>query len=373
MKTGPVLLAALLCQVVIARTLAAAQCDSVKLVPGDPADAQEFSWAVAADGETLLIGAFGRSADGTLGAAYVFERLAGVWTERAKLVSPETWNGFGQAVSLRDGRALVGARYDNERGTEAGAAYVFAGAGDTWTLEAKLLAADGAADDELGQCVAISGETAIVGAPYDDDDGSFSGSAYLFERVLSTWTQAAKLTAEDAVEGQVFGSAVALDGDRAAVGATGDDTFDTNSGAVYLFRRENGAWVQEAKVTCSTPSAHHGFGSSVALSGDVLLVGTFGDDEQGTDAGAAYVYRRSNGVWSEEARLLGRSRRRSGRGRRLRRPGERRPVGHGARVPPPQWAVGGGGLPDGPDAAGQRVLRVLGGGERRARGRWQPR
>ncbi len=283
----------------------AAQCDRLKLIPGDGGDGQEFSWSVAVDGATVLVGAFGRSADTIAGGGYFFERIGGAWMETAKLVSPGTgFDGFGQAVALDQDRALFGARYDDTRGTDAGAAFLFARVGGSWTLEAPLTALDGSADDEFGQTVALSGDTALLGAAYDDEDGAFAGSAYVFQRVDGVWTQVLKLKADDAKTGDVFGASVAVDGDLLAVAAPGDDTFGSNTGAVYVFRREQGSWIKETKITPGNLSEHAGFGHAISLSGEILLVGAYGNDEQAQDAGAAFVYRRSGTSWTEEAKLL---------------------------------------------------------------------
>jgi hypothetical protein len=279
------------------------QCDRVKLTAPDAHSTQEFAWAVALDGSRALVGSLGPSADGVTGGAYVFERVLGTWSLVTKLASPAAvFDGFGQTVVLSAGRAIVGARYDDTHGFEAGKVYVYSGA--TWALEAALTAHDAGADDEFGQSLAADGDRILVGAAYDDDAGDFSGSAYLFERSGSAWTESAKFVAPDASAGQVFGSSVALSGEVAAVGAPGDDSAVTNGGAVYVFRRRSETFVFEQKLLPSDPTLHSGFGNAIALSGGALLVGSFGDDEAGENAGSAYVFRHDGAAWVEEAKLL---------------------------------------------------------------------
>jgi hypothetical protein len=166
----------------------------------------------------------------------------------------------------------------------------------------KLTASDGAAGDLFGISVAISGELALVGARRDDDNGESSGSAYVFERSGSVWSQVAKLTASDGVRAGFFGTSVAISGDLAVVGAFQNDDGD-NSGSAYVFDASAG-WSEVARLTASDGALNDGFGGSVAISGDLALVGAFSDDDGGQlSSGSAYVFERSEGVWSQVAKL----------------------------------------------------------------------
>ena len=148
---------------------------------------------------------------------------------------------FGYSVSLSgDGStAIVGARLDDDKGSDSGSAYIYVRSGSTWTQQAKLVASDGAANDQFGYSVSISsdGSTAIVGAYYDDDKGTGSGSAYVYVRSGSTWTQQAKLLASDSADSDQFGSSVSIsaDGSTALVGARYDDDKGTSSGSAYVY------------------------------------------------------------------------------------------------------------------------------------------
>ena len=182
--------------------------------------------------------------------------------------------------------AVVGAGYAaNAAGTTSGVAYVFRRSGSGWTQAAKLLPQDaGEAWDVFGYSVSISGNTAIVGALQDDDRGTNSGSAYIFQESGSTWTQVAKLTAGDGATGDGFGCSVSISGATAAVGAYGDDDKGTNSGSVYLFQQSPDGWTQVAKVMPPAGSTDLVFGTSVVLAGDRAIVGS-----PGIGAGSAYV------------------------------------------------------------------------------------
>ncbi len=160
-----------------------------------------------------------------------------------------------------------------------------------WNLDGKLTAADGAAGDVFGYSVSLSGDTALIGAHFDDDNGGESGSAYVFEKVGGIWVQVAKLTAADGAAGDHFGWSTSLLGDTALIGAYSDDDHGTNSGSAYVFQEIGGVWVQVAKLTAADGATYDRFGCSVALSGDTALIGAWRDDDYGTNSGSAYVFR----------------------------------------------------------------------------------
>lgn len=166
----------------------------------------------------------------------------------------------------------------------------------------KLTASDGATGEYFGNAIAIDGDVTVVTAQLDDDNGPQSGSAYVFERVAGTWSEVAKLTASDGAESQHFGSAVDIDGDRILVGASGDQ----GPGSAYVFERFDGQWTEVAKLTAVEGTVDDlGFlGGSVSLSGDVAVIGAWGDDELGPFSGSAVVFERgSDGTWSQREKL----------------------------------------------------------------------
>ncbi len=143
---------------------------------------------------------------------------------------------FGWSVSIDGDTALIGARFDDDNGSDSGSAYVFTLSGGVWAQQAKLLPADGAADDRFGFSVSLSADTALIGAPRDDDNGSGSGSAYVFTRSAGVWTQQAKLLPSDGVASDQFGWSVSIDGDTALVGAPNDDYNGLpEAGSAYVF------------------------------------------------------------------------------------------------------------------------------------------
>ncbi len=218
------------------------------LTAGDASAFDNFGHSVALSGDSALIGAMGDDIDMTLnaGSAYVFVRSSNVWSQQGRLnANPLGQNDFfGHSVALSGDTALVGtAAADTTAGVDAGAAFVFTRAGSTWTQQAQLKASDAAAGDQFGIYVALAGSTAIIAAPQDDQPGAANaGSTYVFMRKGSTWTQEAKLLANDGAAGDLFGSSVAISGNTVLVGANCDDGVDTlgeaamNQGGVYVFR-----------------------------------------------------------------------------------------------------------------------------------------
>ncbi|MDM8553642.1 choice-of-anchor D domain-containing protein [Desulfococcaceae bacterium HSG7] len=287
---------------------------TAKLTAGDAAADDFFGWSVAVSGDTAVVGAYKDDDGGTAsGSAYVFERDSGGadnWGQTAKLTASDAAadDQFGYSVAVSGDTAVVGAYHDNDDGTNSGSAYVFEkGAGwSDMTETAKLTASDAVANDEFGISVAVSGDTAVVGAYYD---GSHSGSAYVFERDnggADNWGQTAKLTASDAAVNDLFGFSVAVSGNIAVVGAYGDDS---DSGSAYVFERDNGGadnWGQTTKLTAGDAAADDSFGYSVAFSGDTAVIAAYRDDDGGTDSGSAYVFERDNGGadnWGQTAKL----------------------------------------------------------------------
>ena len=165
---------------------------------------------------------------------------------------------------------------------------------------AKILSSDGAAGDGFGGggvSVAVDGDTMVIGAGSNDDRGSYTGSAYIYTRdvagsLTAGWTQRAKLLATDGAENQFFGASVAISGDTVVVGAYGDDDKGSGSGSAYIYTRDDAgsltaSWTQRAKLLASDGAANDYFGFSVAISGNTAVVGAYGDDD---DKGSAYIF-----------------------------------------------------------------------------------
>lgn len=277
----------------------------------DGAADDRFGISVALSADTALVGAPVDDIGANLGqgSVYVFVRSGAVWVEQAKLVASDGLanDNFGAAVALSGETALIGAyRDDIGANTDQGSAYVFVRSGVTWTEQAKLVASDGLASDNFGSVAVLSGETALLGAPFDDIGANTNqGSAYAFLRSGATWTQQAKLVASDGLAGDRLGNSVALSGDTALVGAPSDDIgANLGQGSAYVFSRSGVVWVEQAKLVASDGAADDEFGRSGALSGDTALLGAPYDDIGAISShGSAYVFVRSGAVWVEQVKL----------------------------------------------------------------------
>ena len=251
-----------------------------------------FGFSVSLDGTRALVGAFLEDARTTdSGSAYVFVLNGSVWSQEQKIFPNDGvfQDRFGVSVSLDGDRALIGAYTDDDRGTDSGSAYVFERVGSFWSQRAKLLAADGAFSDQFGRSVSLSGDRALVGAYLEDARSTDSGSAYVFVRSGTAWLQEEKLVPSDGAFRDRFGLSVSLDGDRALIGAYLDDDRGTDSGSVYVFGRSSSIWSQGLKLTASDGGPGDQFGFSVSLDGNNALIGSYLDDEGGGNAGAVYI------------------------------------------------------------------------------------
>ena len=277
-----------------------------KLTASDAARRDFFGKSVAVDGDTAVIGAVGDDdAGSSSGSAYVFVRSSDGWVEQAKLTASDAAHHdlFGNSVAVDGDTAVISAHSKDGVGSRSGAVYVFVRSGDEWVEQAKLTASDADESDLFGVSVAVTGDTILIGANGDDDAGEHAGAVYVFVRTDDRWVEQAKLTASDAADHDLFGAPAAVDGDTAVFGAHYDDDGGYRSGAVYVFVRSDGGWVEQAKLTASDAASHDYFGSSVAVTGDTILVGADGDDDAGEDSGSMYVFVRTGDGWVEQAKL----------------------------------------------------------------------
>lgn len=349
----PILVALLLAMPALLLAASPTQYEVQKLRPSDGADADLFGTSVAISGETAIVGAplYGR-----YGSAYVYRlNPAGIWYEQAKLAAsdqgslrfgasvalsgdtavignpapysrgsaysyvrapsgmwrqetsfmpsdieayaPDLFDLFGYSVAVSGDVAVVGAPHED--GISAGSAHVYTRDAAGGWLEQALTVDDGAANDRFGHSVAISGDTAVIGVRYDDDNGENSGSAFVYTRDAGgMWSERAKLLPRDGAAFEQFGFSVAISADTLVVGA-----FFGHSAYVYT-RDAAGVWSEQAKLLPSDRSAR-GFGGSVAIDGDTVVVGAKHDDDNGANSGSAIVYARdTSGTWTEQAKLL---------------------------------------------------------------------
>ena len=262
-----------------------------ELTAADGARGDVFGYSLALSGATAVIGAAGKTIGNNSGqgAAYVF-RCSGTpctWTQQQELTASDGARDdeFGNSVAVSGHTAIIGAPY---RSSYQGAAYLFTCSGTpcNWTQQQVLTAADGARGDVFGYSVAVSGNTAIISAI---GKNSSRGAAYVFtcSGTPCTWTQQQVLTASDEASADVFGTRVAVSGATAVIGAPGK-TIGNNSlqGAAYVFTCSGTpcTWTQQQELTASDGAIRDQFGTRVALSGNTGIVGN------NSSRGAAYVF-----------------------------------------------------------------------------------
>jgi FG-GAP repeat/Phosphoesterase family len=261
-----------------------------ELTASGGAAGDQLGWSVAISGSTAVVGAPGSNTGG--GAAYVFVKSGSTWSQQAMLADPGniSGDGFGNSVAVSGSTAVVGAP-----GTfsTAGAAYVFVRSGTTWSQQTELTDPGASVNDQFGTSVAISGSTAVIGAP----GGAGAGLAYVFVRAGTTWSQQAELGASDAASGDDFGYSVAISGSTALVG---NPFSNANTGAAYVFVRSGVSWSQQAELTAVGGASGDKFGYSVAISGTTAVVGA---DAGNSGTGAAYTFVRAGTAWSQQAEL----------------------------------------------------------------------
>lgn len=277
-----------------------------KLVAKDGKPGDYYGISVAVSGDRALVGASeAAGSNGKTGAVYVYERANKAWSLKAKLVPSTGAAGdqFGYAVALEGNIAVIGAPSSDSIGTDGGAAYIFKFDGTSWTETSKLLPSAGGPFGYFGGAVALYGTTALIGA-WDDGSGLDAGAVFAYGENNGIWIQQAHLTASDANTGDTFGFSVALYGNKAFVGAPYKDSNCVDSGAVYVFGRYSGQWCEEAIIIPKDKNAAQTFGSSVAVWGDMAAIGSFWDDDNGDYSGSAYAYQLIDDVWTEKFKYL---------------------------------------------------------------------
>ena len=356
------------------------------LKPPNNSNEDNFGNALAVSGDTIVVGAYGEDSTTTSiingadlstannsglqnGAAYVFVRSGNAWAHQAYLKPPNNSNEdlFGYSVAVSGDTIVVGAHHEdsstttiingtnlsaaNDSGFDNGAAYVFVRSGSTWSHQAYLKPPNNSNGDLFGNALALSGDTIVVGAYFEDssttsiingtdlsaanNSGYSNGAAYVFVRSGTTWTHQAYLKPPNNSNADLFGSSVALSGDTIVVGAYFEGSTTTSiingtnlsaandsgsdNGAAYVFVRSGTTWSHQAYLKSPNNSNADRFGSSVAVSGDTIVVGAYFEDssttsiisganlsaanDSGSDNGAAYVFVRYGNTWAHQAYL----------------------------------------------------------------------
>lgn len=275
------------------------QCET-KLVANNSNTGMLFGQFSAVDGNRVAVGAWKYGTNDT-GAAYIKEWNGSAWVEtffQSNDISSD--DRYGYSIDIFGDRMIVGAPYDDDNGSNSGSAYVYDWDGSSWT-ETKLTASDGAFDDRFGRSVSVHNDRIIVGAFGDDDNGLWSGSAYIFDWDGSNWNET-KLTASDGDSNDVFAQTVHVHGDRVVMGAKNDEVNGMESGSIYIFEWDGSNW-NETKILASDGAANDQYGRRVGIYGDRVVSGSWRDDDNGLSSGSVYIYDWNGSNWVESKLL----------------------------------------------------------------------
>ncbi|WP_198000435.1 Calx-beta domain-containing protein [Gimesia alba] len=275
-----------------------------------------FGSDVAVDGDTMISSALYWDADQpNQGAAFIYVRNDqgtpnhpedDTWEYQATLLAPNPAVGdsdrFGWKVAISGDTAVVGAPYQDGSGVNSGSLYVYTRSGNTWSFQQELSVPETTDNDYFGNVIAIEGDTIVVGVQSTDN---FTGAAYVFNRANGIWSKSTTLVAEDADENDYFGNAVDIENATIVIGARHDSETISQSGAVYVFNFENGIWSQTQKIKDSTPGFRREFGVSISLEGNDLLIGSSSNRDLSYSSGKAdlYTFDPENNLWNHSQTL----------------------------------------------------------------------
>ena len=269
---------------------------------------------ISEDGNTAIVGSWNEDTTASnAGSAYIFTRSGTSWSQQAKIQhsGASQYDNFGNSVSItNDGNmAIIGARgyTDQVNSISPGCAFIFTRSGTSWSQQAQLLPSNPTSDDEFGWSVSISksdGNTAIVGSPKEDTGESNAGSAYIYTRSGTSWSQQAQIQASDRQSNDNFGNATSIsdDGNTAIIGSPYEDSGAANTGAAYIFTRSGTTWSQQAKIQASDLPGGGQFGISVDILGDGDTVAV-GAQNANNGAGYAYIFTRSGSSWTQQIKI----------------------------------------------------------------------
>ncbi len=274
-----------------------------KVVKKDAERDDLFGFSVAIEGNIAVVGVKGDN--GGSGSAYVYELDGKSWVEVAELGASDSESGdaFGADVAIAGEHIAIGAPERDEKGKKSGAVYIFQRKGAAWIESAKLTANDAAEEDEFGGSIAFDGERLVVGAHLNDEKGADAGAVYIFHLQSNAWKEERKLTAKTGAAGDQFGCDVSISGNNLVVAASGDDDKGQDAGAAYLFAKNGDDWQEQEKLLANDGAENDAFGVSGAIDGNRFVVGAWLEDVGAENTGAAYVFESGTAVSVPENNL----------------------------------------------------------------------
>jgi hypothetical protein len=279
-----------------------------KILPDDGGVEEFFGYSIDIDGEWASVGSHHDSDfGGSSGGAFALEKTAGQWIIRQKLLpgDPKAGDEFGKATGISSGTIAAGAWLDDDGGTNAGSVYLFRQENDQWVQYQEIRPLDATAYDQFGNFLSIDGRHLAVGVPEKQTVGNKSGCAYVFEKtVTDEWIQQAKIAPGDLAPGDEFGQAIHLTGDRLVVGAYKQDSPAENGGAVYVYQNNGTGWTPVQKIVPADNEPGDHFGNDVAQDENLLAVGAYFDNDNGSKSGSVYIYQWQNGQYEFLAKII---------------------------------------------------------------------
>ena len=281
--------------------------EKTKITASDGAIGDIFGTSVSLENDYLVVGAQGDDDNGDhSGSVYVFKRDGNAWVEQTKLLPNDgnTEDYFGCEVFIENNFIFIGAIGDDDQGSKSGSVYIFQKDDENWMQHQKINCGHYAYDAYFGASISVYGDYAIIGAYREYVNGiSLAGKAYIFKNIDNLWTLQSTLSNDSPEQSDLFGVSVSIDEDYAIVGIWKDNDNGSSSGAACIYHREGNNWLEQVKITASDGSSYDYFGYSVAISGDFALIGANGDDDNGSSSGSAYVFYRNETNWIEQDKL----------------------------------------------------------------------
>jgi len=294
-------------ELIIFYIISSAYAYQAKIIPDNLSQKDFFGLSVALSNDFAIIGS--NSYYSWLGGYAILYKLnseTNKWSEEAILVPDVEAKDidFGKSVSLSNEYAVIGAFGDRGKGPYTGAVYVYKKEATTWSCSQKLTASDGDQYDTFGYSVSLSNDFLIIGAKSDISNGASTGSAYIFKLINGVWTEITKIIPQDGANMDSFGSSVSISDNYAIVGSYNDDDNGDNSGSAYIYSRKDNSWSFQSKILPNDGTSNANFGFSVSISDDFAIVGAVFDDENGINSGSAYIFDHDIDGWKQSVKLI---------------------------------------------------------------------
>jgi len=276
------------------------------IFPSDGHIEEFFGYSVVMDDTWAITGSHHDSdAGGSSGSVFALKKENSVWLIHQKIIADDASAGdeFGKAVSLNEDELFSGAWLDDDQGSNSGSVYVFKRQNNIWRQSAKLYPDPAAPYDQFGNFMASAGDYLLVGVPENKANGPKSGCAFLFEKTDGEWKQTDRWIPSDGHEGAHFGQSVTIGENWAAVGAYKSDSYCTDCGGVYLYRKNENTWEYFTTLIPEDVKNGDHFGNAIHLEGDLLAVGAYFDDDLGANSGSVYLYHFVNDHWKLLSRI----------------------------------------------------------------------